>query len=283
MLSSLTFMKLQNHTADIKGNNMDLDLRVHEIFYGLQGEGNRMGMPSVFLRLGGCNLSCKGFGCKMKSPLDGSMLTGCDTIYAANMKHFNETWKKYNDWNSLTWDLQNAIPEGIAYNEEKVDVVITGGEPLIQHKNSILINTVSYFISRGHKVWFETNGTIPIDFTKYDIYKKCHFSISVKMALSGEPEEKRWFPKIVNSYIHNTENSYFKFVFSKDNLDKEQAEMYSFLYKVPSYGQVYCMPLGDTREKLFYNAKAVYEFAASHGFRYSDRIHIRIHDNKQGV
>ncbi len=33
-------------------------LRVNEIFYSLQGEGARAGLPTLFIRLAGCNLSC---------------------------------------------------------------------------------------------------------------------------------------------------------------------------------------------------------------------------------
>ena len=37
-------------------------LVVSEKFYSIQGEGQTMGVPAVFLRLGGCNLLCKGKG-----------------------------------------------------------------------------------------------------------------------------------------------------------------------------------------------------------------------------
>src|SRR5580698_3634194 len=42
-------------------------LRVAEIFYSVQGEGTLAGVPSVFLRLSGCNLRCE----------------WCDTPYAS--------------------------------------------------------------------------------------------------------------------------------------------------------------------------------------------------------
>jgi len=36
-----------------------MSLPIDEIFPALQGEGERMGVPCVFVRTGGCNLRCK--------------------------------------------------------------------------------------------------------------------------------------------------------------------------------------------------------------------------------
>ena len=36
--------------------------RVTEVFYSVQGEGQFVGVPSVFLRTFGCNFKCEGFG-----------------------------------------------------------------------------------------------------------------------------------------------------------------------------------------------------------------------------
>ena len=37
-------------------------LRYSEVFYSVQGEGRFVGVPSVFLRVFGCNFECAGFG-----------------------------------------------------------------------------------------------------------------------------------------------------------------------------------------------------------------------------
>ena len=65
---------------------------VQEMFYSCQCEGPRI-KPSLFCRCGNCNFRCLSFGCKATAP-DGTELTGCDTIRAANPK-FKSTWDYY--------------------------------------------------------------------------------------------------------------------------------------------------------------------------------------------
>ena len=117
----------------------------------------------------------------------------------------------------------------------------------------------------------------------FDIYQEVSFSMSVKMSASGEETHKRWKPEVVNEYLRYTENSYFKFVLSKASLQNETNEIFDYLEKVPTFGTVYCMPLGETASEVKENAQAVYEFALNAGLRYSDRIHIRVYDSLRGV
>lgn len=261
-----------------------MSLPIVEVFLGLQGEGSRMGVPSIFVRLGGCNLSCQGFGCKIKSPIDGTELTGCDTIRAVNAKHFKNTWDYYDNYYDLVDKITQNIKTFDAHdNAEPVDIIFTGGEPMLHHTDPVLINTIEYFYSRGHKICFESNGTIAVDFEKYNIYKNVTFCMSVKMSASGESKEKRWKPEVVNSYLKNTKDSFFKFVLSKESIENEANEVLEFLKQVPTFGVVYCMPLGGVEKDIKLNSQAVYEFALRHNFRYSDRIHIRIYNDREGV
>lgn len=257
-----------------------MSVPIVECFKALQGEGLSMGVPSVFVRTGGCTLTCGGFGCKEVSAKDNeTIITGCDSIHAVNTTHFKHTWTYYKNFMELVQRIENEFNDDSKYNE-KQDIVFTGGEPLLHHKDEVLLSTIEYFVSRGHRIWFETNGTVHVDFDRYPIYRKVNFTISVKMKDSGELEEKRWYPNIVNNYIKNTSKSYFKFVLSKKQIDSNsEDEIMLFLKKVPSFAVVYIMPLGETAENLNTNAKAVYEYALRNGFRYSDRIHIRMYDD----
>ena len=79
-------------------------LRINEIFYSIQGESSRIGMPTVFVRLTGCPMRC----------------SYCDTAYA-----FHEGQQK---------EIQEIIQEIKKFDTNYVTV--TGGEPLAQ-KNCI--------------------------------------------------------------------------------------------------------------------------------------------------
>lgn len=98
-----------------------MKLIVKEIFYSLQGEGGRVGEPSIFIRLTKCNLAC----------------SFCDTDFAEG------------DEMSVA-----EILEAIKAFETKW-IIWTGGEPTIQLNDEILI----VFREAGYKQAIETNGT----------------------------------------------------------------------------------------------------------------------------
>ncbi len=111
-------------------------LNVHEIFYSLQGESTRAGLPCVFVRLSGCNLRC----------------AWCDTP---------ASWQ---DGTSL------SIPEILAsiakYPCQLVEV--TGGEPLLQKDTIVLLREL---IEQGYEVMLETNGSLPLNAVPDEVIK----------------------------------------------------------------------------------------------------------------
>jgi 7-carboxy-7-deazaguanine synthase len=104
---------------------------INEIFLSVQGEGLYTGVPSVFVRVAGCNLNCP----------------WCDSAYAKSDESGTEISNS-----SLLEKIRD-------YNVEHV--VITGGEPTIYAEElKILCDKLNSF---GKKITIETNSTIYVD------------------------------------------------------------------------------------------------------------------------
>jgi organic radical activating enzyme len=105
-------------------------LKVKEIFKSIQGEGPYAGLPCIFIRFSGCNLSCD----------------FCDTNHGDGTEHTG-------DW-IVNTVLQKA-GSGI------MNVVLTGGEPLFQadpHHGHFIYLLDSLKLNK-FEIHLETNGT----------------------------------------------------------------------------------------------------------------------------
>lgn len=239
-------------------------LNISEIFYSLQGEGRFVGHPSVFVRFGGCNLRCEGFG------------GGCDSRYAVDLS-FKESWSRY-DADRLKQEYENKKVHRYA------DTVLTGGEPTLWFGNPDFMSFAEYLLSCGSLVTVETNATKEVDFG-FAPFSSFVYALSVKLSNSGEKKEDRIKHTTLRSFV-NTVSHFFKFVLdvklitsgrAKEEIDELKAE-FGILPQ-----NIYCMPLGVSKEEINANAKAVFEFCAKEGYSYSDRLHIRVYDKKRGV
>ncbi len=239
-------------------------LSLVESFYSFQGEGKFVGSPSIFIRFGGCNLGCAGFGVRIGE------LIGCDSLRAVDRKHFEHTWEKVDD---LVFVINNYI-ENLDF---KPDIVFTGGEPLLHLQNPTLLKALEHF--QDHRVTFETNATIEIDFEKFPIYKDVLFAMSVKLENSGEKETKRINHDAIKKIVENTKNSFFKFVLNKKDINTNEIKKITKDYPDTP---IYCMPMGQTAKELSKNDKQVAQLCIQNGYNYTDRIHIRLWDNEEG-
>lgn len=106
-------------------------LNVSEIFYSLQGEGARTGVPTIFIRLQGCKAknACYAAGIR------------CDTEF--------ESGKEYSEEQLLKWCKANA--------PKCKEITWTGGEPLDQLTEEI----VQHFKDAGFYQTVETSGLHP--------------------------------------------------------------------------------------------------------------------------
>ncbi len=250
-----------------------MKLPVVESFFSLQGEGKRIGKPSLFLRLGGCNLSCKGFGCE--TLLNDEILTGCDSLYAVHPK-FKTSWDYYNEPRFLIERLIRLTP-----NHKNFDFILTGGEPSLYFNNPILTSVLEHFHRQKIPLFVESNGSIFFEFSP--ILKELHFTLSVKLSLSLEKENKRINLKALQNILDNAKSVHFKFVLDSKNAVQSIAEIKSLLKQLSlKNNEIFLMPLGATNNELDKNLKTLAPLAIEHGFRLSDRLHIRLWDNKKG-
>jgi len=247
-----------------------------EHFYSIQGEGRYSGSPSIFFRFGGCNMKCEGFGCQESAP-DGTKVLGCDTVYAVNKEHFSQNWVEIKS----SKELLNIL--NIYDLPRSVDIVLTGGEPLIHANERVFVEFLEALHKKGHRITFETNASLRVDFEKFPIYKKCIFALSVKLSNSNEPFSKRVRGDIINSIASNAKEAFFKFSIDAESITLGLEEEISEIILHSPATQVYCMPLGGNKEEVETNTEPLIEFCKSKGYNFSDRLHIRIWDQNKGV
>jgi 7-carboxy-7-deazaguanine synthase len=241
-----------------------MSLPVSEMFYSIQGEGKYAGHPSLFIRLAGCNMKCEGFA--------------CDTQRAVDAKNYKLGWKHYDAVEPLIRDIENLLKASIKH------VVITGGEPTLHFENEIFQELIMVLQKKEFKITIETNATIAIDFEKHSRYKEFVFAMGVKLSNSEESQEQRIKPAVVNSYLKNGRESFLKLVVDPAFIANGALDEIKALESIlEQKTDVYCMPLGATKEILETNANVVFEFCKDNGYIYTDRLHIRIYGHKEGV
>lgn len=228
-------------------------LVVSEKFYSIQGEGQTMGIPAVFLRLAGCNILCKS---------DNWI---CDTI---------EVWRKGNK------EKFNEVLRGEYFERlhEGAHLVITGGEPMLHQKKLILF--LKWFIDAyGWKpcIEIETNGTIVPDEYLFEVVD--YWNCSPKLANSGETKKRRFKERSI-SRLNESSKTIFKFVISQEN---DVSEVINDFGEVVDLSKIVLMPAGDCQDELDKTRPMVMEQCIKYGFRYSDRLHIVGWNKKTGV
>ncbi|MBS4235366.1 7-carboxy-7-deazaguanine synthase QueE [Campylobacter vulpis] len=247
-------------------------MQVVESFLSIQGEGKFAGNLAVFVRFSGCNFNCVGFNVKKQK--EGKELVGCDTLRAVFTKEYQNTYSKFNAKELFLRVLTLA-------KDFKPIVVITGGEPLIHHKKPEFLRFITLLLEANFEVHFETNASIKIDFKKYPLYKKCIFALGIKLSNSGVSKEKRLNYKALKAFKKKAKKSFYKFVLEEKFLNKAEEEIEEILSVVKN--EVYCMPLGENETKLKKNALALVNFCLKNGYNYTDRMHIRLWGDKEGV
>ena len=246
--------------SNIDINTDTLFLSDDKIFYTIEGEGEYIGQPSVFLRLSMCNLTCKAFA-SVDSP------NGCDSFISWSIKNkmtFSEIFQLMEDSHYVEHLRNRAI------------LKITGGEPLIQQKQ--LLRFVRAFVDiYGFipRIDFETNATLVPDEEWVTTYHAT-FTTSPKLTTNGDPEEKTYKPEVLRWHVDH--NSGFKFVVTRSEDIEEIWNKYINDYEginVPLQ-RVWFMPCCGSREEHIDRAQAVVEYAKAMHVNFSPRLHLLV-------
>ena len=253
-------------------------LEINEIFGPtIQGEGKFAGNISMFIRFGKCNFKCPGFGVEYITP-SGTKKCSCDSFHAVDTE-FRESWMRFDNASEIIKIVENLIAE--AKLDIKPDIVITGGEPLLQWIEPEFQKLLRFFVESDFRVTIETNASLDIELLE-SYQKKLIFSASVKLSNSGESARKRINQKSLQNIANANCESYLKFVVDQNSLDVSENEIDEICKIVPNI-DIYLMPKGDNATELDKNAIATVELALKKGYKYTDRLHIRIWGNKRGV
>lgn len=226
-------------------------IKVNEIFPSIQGEGKSIGKEVIFIRLSLCNLYC----------------VWCDTPYTWNwegtkFRHVSDEKFRKSDEIHLMNETQ-IFEEIKRYNIH--NIVLSGGEPLIQQKQLIPLLK----ILKNEKYWIEveTNGTIVPKDEFLDLIDQVN--CSPKLSNSMIPIEKRISLEALYK-LGSIPKTNFKFVVSC----QQDCDEISALQMVASMKEIYLMPLGATRSELAKNCDFVKLLASNYNFKFTDRVHI---------
>lgn len=130
-----------------------MKLKIHEIFYSLQGESTRVGLPTVFVRLTGCPMRC----------------VYCDTAYAFS--------------GGYNIEIDDILSQVAKYDTQYVTV--TGGEPLAQKNCLVLLKSLC---DADYNVSLETGGAIDIA----PVDHRVSVILDIKTPDSGESNNNLW-------------------------------------------------------------------------------------------
>ncbi|MEY3910444.1 MAG: 7-carboxy-7-deazaguanine synthase [Pseudomonadota bacterium] len=128
-------------------------LKIFEIFYSLQGESSRVGLPTIFIRLSGCPMRCH--YCDTAYAFQGGSMMAVDEII--------KTIKKY----------------------DTRYVTVTGGEPLAQKE---VLSLLKVLADQNYEVSLETGGGLSIK----EVDPRIKIILDIKTPESGEEKKNYW-------------------------------------------------------------------------------------------
>ena len=231
-------------------------MKISELFFSIQGEGELTGIPSVFVRTSGCNLRCR----------------WCDT--------------KYSSWTpeGENVDIEELVEKVCSYPARHV--VITGGEPMIAKDIKEFVDLLK---QSGKHITIETAGTIAPNGIQCDLASnspKLSDSTPEKGEISEEWIERHDSTRIDYNILNEWIDSYefqLKFVVSRREginevkciIDKIESDI------LPE--KVLLMPEGTDSETIHSRYDMLVNLCKENGFRMCNRLHLDLFGNTRGT
>jgi organic radical activating enzyme len=276
-------------------------LMISSDFYSVQGEGRSTGVPSYFIRLGLCNLTCGMSSRYLKALInakeleDGEIFKGdlelegkaswtCDSTsqwaWRGEDKEFQyliDQWKEQ----GIYQDILNGT----------IHLIWTGGEPTIKGHQVAITNFMNYWIEQegGYTKMYlplkyvyneiETNGTIYIEPGLFNTIDQ--INCSPKLANSGMTEKQRIKPDAIKRIMEHG-NYQFKFVISTEDDVLELFRDFVEPFNIP-LKNVICMPGLDSQTDFHERTQFCLEMAKKYKFIGMTRLHISAWDKTLNV
>ena len=228
-----------------------------DIFYSIQGEGETVGAPSVFLRLGMCTLECK----------------WCDTI---------RVWNTFK--NITIGELYDIFDREKLFEHinSGAHLVITGGSPLMQQKSIVeflqlcsVKNPVIQWI-----IECETEGTIKPSAQMFSAVNQ--WNVSPKLSNSEMPLTRRYKPDVLDEHLKMASNrTCWKFVVASID-DVLEARAIVKKHSIDPE-KVYLMPQVTSIKEYREMADKVIKWCKHYHFNFTPRLQVVVWDKTTGV
>lgn len=249
-------------------------LAVNEIFGPtVQGEGPSIGHRCFFVRLAGCNLTCR----------------TCDTPYTwayssrlADLHVSKILYDRSQESHAMT--SKEVFDTLMTLGLDGHDIlVISGGEPLLQREGLLDLLSVLFKPSRWEgRIEIETNGTI--DPTQLS-FERLRFNVSPKLSAFGVgmSETVRLVPRSISVFSHFADHDHaiFKFVVVTPSDLEEVADLQS-QYQIPSRS-IYIMPEGVDQVAIINRQQLLADEVIQRGWNLTTRLHISLWGQRRGV
>jgi organic radical activating enzyme len=276
-------------------------LLISSDFYSVQGEGKSTGVPSYFIRLGLCNLTCGMSNRFLKNLINGKELADGEIFKGDLELEGKATWTCDSTsqwaWRGENKDFQYLIDtwkeQGIYQDilDGTIHLIWTGGEPAMKKHQEAIENFFIYWAQYESdeqgllKVDFlpyseiETNGTV--EFSQGMFFQLDQINCSPKLENSGMTAKQRIKPEVIQQIMKH-DNYQFKFVISTEDDVKEVFRDFVEPFNIP-LKNVVCMPGLDDQADFHERTQFVLEMAKKYKFTGLTRLHISAWDKTLNV